>query len=129
MAKVLGVGGVFFKCRDKAALGAWYQEHLGMQINEYGGMEFEFKSAPKGGYCVWGPFSDETDYFSPSTKPFMINLIVDNLEAVLKKAQEGGATLVGEIEESQYGRFGWFLDPENNKVELWQPNPDFQFAK
>ena len=129
MAKVLGVGGVFFKCKDKVSLGQWYETHLGFTLNEYGGLEFQFDAAPPGGYCVWGPFSDDTDYFSPSTRDFMINLMVDDVEAVLARAQAGGAQIIGEIDNCEFGRFGWFMDPEGNKIELWQPDPDYKRSK
>ena len=76
---------------------------------------------PPEAYTVWGPFKDSTSYFEPSEKEFMINLIVDDLEGALAQAKEGGATIVGEIEEYEFGRFGWFVDPEGTKVELWVP--------
>lgn len=121
MANVLGIGGVFFKCKDRAALIDWYERHLGMQHNEHGGIEFSLQAAPKSGYCVWGPFSEDTEYFAPSKKEFMINLMVDDVAGVLKKAQAGGAEIVGEIEQYPYGEFGWFVDPEGNKIEIWSP--------
>ncbi len=121
MAKVLGVGGVFFKCRNKEALSAWYKKHLGMSLNQLGGIEFDHADAPTGAYCVWGPFAADTEYFSPSNKEFMINLIVDDLERALQQVEEGGAERVGGIENYDYGRFGWFVDPEGTKVELWEP--------
>lgn len=121
VARVLGIGGVFFKCRDREALGAWYREHLGLPVNERGGVEFGPKALPPGAYCVWGPFDASTTYFAPSEKPFMLNLIVDDLEGVLAQVARAGARVVGEVEEYEYGRFGWFVDPEGNKVELWEP--------
>ena len=121
MANVLGIGGVFFKCNDRDTLTAWYEQHLGFNIGEYGGTEFRTNTLPDSAYCVWGPFRGDTEYFAPSTKDFMINFMVDDLDGVLARAEAGGATLVGEVEEYDYGRFGWFLDPEGNKIELWQP--------
>lgn len=126
MANVLGIGGVFFKCENKEKLSQWYKEYLGFNIGEYGGTEFGFSSAPKGGYCVWGPFADDTEYFKPSQKGFMINLMVDDVDAVLLKAGNGGATVMEEKEEGEFGKFGWFVDPEGNKIELWEPNPNFK---
>ncbi|HSR42771.1 MAG TPA: VOC family protein [Longimicrobiales bacterium] len=123
MAKALGIGGVFFKCRDRTALGAWYRRYLDLPVNERGGVEFDLGSIPPGAYCVWGPFEEKTHYFNPSLKEFMINLIVDDLDGALSQVEEGGATLVGGVEEYDYGRFGWFIDPEGNKVELWEPAP------
>ncbi len=121
MANVLGIGGVFFKCKDRTSLIDWYERHLGMRHNEHGGIEFPLQAAPKDGYCVWGPFSGDTEYFAPSNKEFMINLMVDDVAGVLKKVQAGGAEIVGEIEQHPYGEFGWFIDPEGNKIEIWKP--------
>jgi len=124
MAQILGLGGIFFKCADRAKLTAWYQEHLGMQLSEHGSIEFFARDLPKGAYAVWGPFVDDTEYFLPSQKEFMINLMVDDVEGVLERARAGSAEIVGEIEEYDFGRFGWFVDPEGNKIELWQPLGD-----
>jgi len=121
MAKALGIGGVFFKCRNRQKLASWYKDYLGLSINELGGSNFDFKKLPGGSYCVWGPFDSTTRYFDPSEKEFMINMIVDDLEGALYQVTEGGAQVVGEIEEYSYGRFGWFVDPEGNKIELWEP--------
>ena len=121
MAKVLGVGGVFFKCRDAEALRAWYAEHLGLRFADHGSVDFDLRQAPPGALCVWSPFAGDTEYFAPSKKDFMFNLMVDDVEAMLARAEAGGATLHGGIERYEYGSFGWFVDPEGNKVELWQP--------
>ncbi len=121
MAKALGIGGVFFKCRDVQSLGAWYRDHLGLDLSEYGGTEFHPNRLPAGSYTVWGPFSSDTEYFQPSNKEFMINLIVDDVEQALAQVAAGGAQVVGEIQELEFGSFGWFIDPEGTKVELWKP--------
>jgi predicted enzyme related to lactoylglutathione lyase len=120
MAKALGVGGVFFKAGDPRVLGDWYRQWLGV---EFDGQSCGFKPAamPAGGLTVWAPFPLATKYFDPAPKDFMINLVVDDLDGALAQVQEGGATIVGGIEDYDYGRFGWFLDPDGNKVELWQP--------
>lgn len=123
MASVLGIGGAFFRCKDKKALTAWYEEALGMSVNEHGGIEFQTEDLPKGSYCVWGPFDAETRYFNPSQKEFMINLIVDDLDDALAQVSAMGAELIGDVESYSNGRFGWFIDPEGNKIELWQPAP------
>jgi len=122
MAKALGIGGVFFRSLDPKALIAWYAEHLGFEP-EAGHDSVSFKPAtvPPGGLTVWGPFKETTDYFSPSEKPYMFNLMVDDLEGALEQVKAGGAEVIGEIEEYDYGRFGWFIDPEGHKVELWVP--------
>jgi predicted enzyme related to lactoylglutathione lyase len=122
MARVVGVGGIFFRCRDPAALAGWYARHLGMPIADFGGVAFRPGDAPKGAMCVWSPLPESTKYFEPAAKEFMINLMVDDLERALSQVAEGGATIVGAIEQLDYGRFGWFVDPEGNKVELWQPH-------
>ncbi|MEJ2582553.1 MAG: VOC family protein [Acidobacteriota bacterium] len=121
MAKVLGVGGVFFKSEEPEELGAWYRKWLGMPVDPPYGASFLPGSVPAGGLTVWAPFDKDTEYFEPSTSGFMVNLMVDDLDGALGQVTEGGATIVGEIMEESYGRFGWFVDPEGNKVELWEP--------
>ena len=120
MAKVLGIGGVFFKSSDPARLRAWYGRWLGLPVDDYGA-SLTPATIPPGGYTVWSPFAADTNYFAPSQASFMINLIVDDVDAALAQVREGGAQVVGAPEQHDYGRFGWFLDPDGNKVELWQP--------
>jgi predicted enzyme related to lactoylglutathione lyase len=120
MAKVLGVGGVFFKSKDPKALCEWYKKWLGVEAKFPYGAFFKPATMPKGGRTVWSAFDANTDYFKPSSQPFMINLIVDDLDGALKQVVEGGAALAGERQNSEYGNFGWFIDPDGNKVELWQ---------
>lgn len=122
MAKALGIGGVFFKARDPKKLAAWYQDCLGIEINPtFGGTVFHASALPDKAYAVWSPFEDATTYFEPSENPYMINLIVDDLAGALSQVEKGGGTLAGDPEDSELGKFGWFVDPESNKVELWQP--------
>jgi predicted enzyme related to lactoylglutathione lyase len=121
MAKVVGVGGVFFKSDDPEKLGAWYQKWLGVPVEPPYGASFRPGDAPPGGFTVWGPFRQQTEYFNPSRREFMFNLMVDDLDGALAQVREGGAEIVGEIMEEDYGRFGWFMDPDGNKVELWEP--------
>lgn len=125
MAKVLGVGGVFFRSKDPKALAEWYGRWLGVPVEEsWGGAAFQPATVPAGGATVWSPFAHDTKYFDPATdRQFMVNLMVDDLDGALAQVQEGGAELAGEIDEQPYGRFGWFLDPDGNKVELWEPKP------
>lgn len=124
MAKVLSIGGVFFKCKDPEALGKWYEKWLGFDIDSsYGGTSFFHRKLPEDSYSVWAPFQADTTYFEPSSNKFMFNLIVDDLSSALQQVKEGGASLEGEPEISELGAFGWFTDPEGNKVELWQPKP------
>lgn len=125
MARILGIGGVFFKCRDTKALGEWYSKWLGMPLEpEYGGATLQPADMPPNSFTVWGPFKEESNYFDPSERPFMINLVVDDLDGALRQVAEGGARVIDEIQEEEYGRFGWFIDPAGTKIELWQPAAD-----
>lgn len=122
MAKVLGVGGVFFRSPDPKALGEWYQKWLGVPVDpSWGGAPFRPDGVPPGGYTIWAPFPGDTTYFDPPARAFMINLMVDDLDGALAQVKEGGAETVGEPETSEFGKFGWFIDPDGNKIELWQP--------
>jgi predicted enzyme related to lactoylglutathione lyase len=123
MARVLGVGGVFFRSSDPQALVEWYQRWLGVPIAFPHGNAFLPDAVPPGGATVWSAFPRDTRYFDPATRDYMFNLMVDDLDGALAQVREGGATVVGNVEEQDYGRFGWFMDPEGNKVELWQPKP------
>ena len=121
MAKVLGLGGIFFKADNPEKLCEWYKTHLGLSIDFPHGSVLRAEQLPKGAYAVWSPFPKDTDYFEPSNQSFMINFVVDDIEGALNQVKEGGAKVVGEIEESEFGKFGKFIDPEGNKVELWKP--------
>lgn len=117
MAKVLGLGGVFFKCADVEAYRAWWAQHMGVDVADWGSMEWE----PDGkGRTMMSPFDAETTYLLPSAKEFMINLRVDDVSGLIEQARAGGANVLGEPEVTEYGIFGWFIDPEGIKVELWQ---------
>ena len=124
MKRVTGIGGVFFKSKDPKALGEWYRKHLGMDLEEWGGVAFKWASAdnPSGtGTTLWTPFKEDTTYFAPSTASFMINLRVADLHAVLAALREEGCAVDAKVDESEYGKFGWVMDPEGNRIELWQP--------
>ncbi|HVT45155.1 MAG TPA: VOC family protein [Thermoanaerobaculia bacterium] len=123
MARVLGLGGVFFRSSDPKGLGDWYQRWLGVPVAHPHGASFQPAAMPPGGITVWAPFPQDTTYFAPSEREFMFNLVVDDLDGALAQVREGGAEVAGAIEEYEYGRFGWFVDPEGNKVELWEPRP------
>jgi predicted enzyme related to lactoylglutathione lyase len=115
---------VFFKARDPKALGAWYRTHLGIGVEDWGGAAFRWKGPdnPDGnGTTVWSPFAADTSYFAPSPASFMINYRVDDLHAVLAALRAEGVEVVEKVDESEYGKFGWVIDPEGNKLELWQP--------
>ncbi|MET0272605.1 MAG: VOC family protein [Phenylobacterium sp.] len=118
MAKVLGIGGVFFKAEDTKAVADWYARVLGLEVSEWGGVVFQH---PAEGYQVWSPFKADSDYMAPSTLPFMINLMVDDLDGVLAKAAAEGVEPTGRDDNDDYGKFAWIMDPVGIKVELWQP--------
>ena len=120
MAKVLGVGGIFFKSMDPARLYRWYERWLGFRAEPGSGFAFSPQDLPKDSVTVWSAFESATDYFAPSAKEYMFNLIVDDLREALSQVKEGGAEIIGEIGEYEFGKFGWFLDPDGNKVELWE---------
>jgi predicted enzyme related to lactoylglutathione lyase len=120
MAKVIGLGGIFFKSRDPKALSAWYAQHLGLPVDDWGGVRFDEDEKRKG-YTLWSPFAADTDYFGPSAQPYMINLRVDDLDGLLAQLREAGVTVDENIQDSEFGRFGWIWDPEGTRVELWQP--------
>ncbi|MGD8402046.1 MAG: VOC family protein [Anaerolineales bacterium] len=120
MAKALGVGGIFFKSVDPKKLYHWYERWLGFQAEPGSGFAFPHQDMPKDSVTVWSAFESKTDYFAPSAKEYMFNLIVDDLSGALQQVKEGGAEIVGDIQEYEFGKFGWFMDPEGNKVELWE---------
>lgn len=123
MKKVTGIGGIFFKCKDPSKMNDWYKNHLGLDTTEHGA-SFEWyqdEENTKKGSTQWGPFSEKTEYFAPSSKDFMINYRVENLEALLEELKKEGVTVVDEIETYDYGKFVHILDIEGNKIELWEP--------
>jgi predicted enzyme related to lactoylglutathione lyase len=125
MAKVLGIGGVFFKSKDPAALVKWYKEVVGLHVHDWGGVFItpEAMAAHAGAGTVFAPFKQDTDYFSPSTKEFMINLAVDDLDGILANCAKHGVLPVKTFPEEANGKFAHIMDPEGNKIELWEPKP------
>jgi len=124
MKRVTGIGGVFFKARDPKALAEWYRVHLGMNVEDWGGVAFRWvtDANPSGtGTTIWSPFKEDTAYFAPSDSTFMVNFRVEDLHAVLAALRAEGCQVDDKVEESDFGKFGWVMDPEGNKVELWQP--------
>lgn len=119
--RVTGLGGFFFKTEDPDGMKEWYKERLGLPTDQYG-CTFWWKDK-EGNDCStqWSPMSEKTKYFEPSKKQFMMNFRVENLVELLATLKKEGVTVVGEIEEFEYGKFGWILDPEGNKLELWEP--------
>ena len=125
--KVTGIGGIFFRSGNPAETRVWYGKNLGLAIDDYGSA-FEFRNANRPdeiNYLRWSPFDEETDYFKPSEKEFMINYRVQHIEGLVKKLRENGVTIVDEIEEYEYGKFVHIMDPEGNKIELWEPVDSF----
>ncbi|WP_420571623.1 VOC family protein [Kordia sp.] len=122
--RVTGLGGFFFKTEDPKGLKNWYGKHLGLPVDDYG-CTFWWKDK-EGNDCStqWSTFPNDTKYFQPSEKQFMMNFRVENLVELLAVLKEEGVTVVGEIEEYSYGKFGWIIDPEGNKIELWEPKDD-----
>ena len=119
--RVTGIGGFFFKANDSKKLVEWYNKHLGLKTDQYGSTFWWKDNNGKDCSTQWSPFSADTNYFSPSEKQFMQNFRVENLEALLENLKQEGVTIIGEIETYDYGKFGWILDPEGNKIELWEP--------
>jgi len=124
MARITGIGGVFFKSRnDRAALASWYHKLLGMPLESFGGavLRWPDDEAEDKGLTVWHIAEKESQWFSPSDSPFMINYRVDNLDEMIAQLSAGGIEIVGGPESHENGRFAWIMDPEGNKVELWEP--------
>ena len=120
MKRVTGIGGIFFKANDPKALAEWYQTHLGIEFGGKVYADFKFQEKEKG-WTAFSFFDADTKYFEPSEKQFMINFRVENLDELLKVLREEGVHVFDESEDTDYGKFGWILDLEGNKVELWQP--------
>jgi predicted enzyme related to lactoylglutathione lyase len=128
--KVTGIGGIFFKCKDPKKMREWYKTNLGLNTNEYGAV-FEWRQGAdttKKGFTQWSPFSEKTKYFEPSTKDFMINYRVENIEELIAQLQKSGVIITDTIEAYEYGKFVHIMDIEGNKIELWEPN-DIAFEK
>ena len=123
MKKVTGIGGIFFKSTDPDKLREWYRQHLGIEAEKWGCV-FNWQDDPRGasGMTTWAPFAADTKYFEPSEKPFMINFRVDDLNALVAELRAEGVEVL-KVEESEFGKFSWVMDPEGNRIELWEP-PD-----
>ncbi|MBL8242609.1 MAG: VOC family protein [Rhodanobacteraceae bacterium] len=124
MQRVTGIGGIFIKARDPERMKDWYRRHLGIDIQSWGGTSFRWQTPERpepDGMTVWSIFPPDTRYFDPSPAPFMVNYRVDDLHAVLAALREEGCTVDAKVEEAEFGKFGWVMDPEDNRIELWQP--------
>ena len=119
--RVTGLGGFFFKTKNPDEIKSWYKTHLGLPVDEYGCTFWWKDNAGNDCSTQWSPFKEDTKYFEPSTKAFMMNFRVENLERLLETLKDEGVTIVGEMEEYDFGKFGWILDPEGNKIERWEP--------
>ena len=126
MKKVTGLGGIFFKSRNPKEIMEWYQQHLGIEPDPWGGKTFEWRdkdNPERIGQTVVNPFKEDSKKFDPSTAPFMFNFHVADLPALLAQLRKDGVQIVGDMQDSEYGKFAWVMDPEGRKIELWQP-PD-----
>jgi predicted enzyme related to lactoylglutathione lyase len=123
MKRVTGIGGIFFKCKDPKKMHEWYKTHLGLDTNDWGAT-FEWREnddPSKKASTQWSAFPDTTKYFEPSTKEFMINYRVENLEALVEELKKEGVTIVDDLQVFDYGKFIHIVDAEGNKIELWEP--------
>ncbi len=123
-SRVVGIGGIFFKAQNPDTLREWYRAHLGLDIATWGGMAFDgMGSSPAGRQAstAWSIFPADTTYFAPSPAPFMINYRVENLDDVLAALRAEGCAVDDRTDTSEFGRFGWVMDPEGNRIELWEP--------
>jgi predicted enzyme related to lactoylglutathione lyase len=124
MKRVTGIGGIFFQAKDPAALGEWYRRHLGIDVQPWGGAAFDWADDagnPIGGTTAWSVGPADDVQFAPSTAPFMINYRVHDLAALLQALRDEGCNVLDKTDDSEYGKFGWVVDPEGNKIELWEP--------
>jgi len=121
MKRVTGIGGIFFKAKDPVALGEWYRQHLCMNVEAWGGVVFRWADDSSTGSTVWNPFPHDIAHFAPSTAPFMINFRVADLHLLFAALRAEGCQVEDKVEESEYGKIGWVLDPEGNRLELWEP--------
>jgi predicted enzyme related to lactoylglutathione lyase len=124
MKRVTGIGGIFFKAKDAPALRAWYKRHLGIDVQSWGGASLDWVDAdgkPAGGTTAWLIAAGDTKQFAPSNAAFMVNYRVHDLDALLAALKSEGCNVVDKTDDSEFGKFGWVIDPEGNKVELWQP--------
>ena len=126
MKRVTGIGGIFFKAKDAPALRAWYQRHLGIDVQNWGGAAFSWTDSagnPTGGMTVWSVGPQDGEQFAPGRASFMVNYRVEDLHALVTALKAEGCSVLDKIDESEFGKFAWVMDPEGNKVELWQPPP------
>lgn len=126
MQRVIGLGGIFFKANDPEKLATWYSKHIGLDVEEWGGVSFREGVADeltprRQSHTAWSPFAADTEYFAPSEKPYMVNYRVHDLDEVLAALRSEGVAVDEKVEASEFGKFGWLMDPEGNRIELWEP--------
>ena len=126
MKKVTGIGGVFYKVKDPESHKTWYKDNLGIDSDQYGGKFIwrDDEDSSKRCLTAWSPFPSDTKYFDPSQQSFMINYRVENLDQLIGELKKAGVEMAGEIEDTEYGKFAWIIDPDGYKVELWEANDD-----
>lgn len=128
MKRVTGMGGVFIKCKNPNEMYAWYEKHLGLK-REHGTVSFAWRDSEqpeKTGVTLWALFPESTKYFDPSRSPFMMNFRVENLEQLLAALRAEGVQVDDKVESHEYGKFGWIMDPDGNRIELWEPPSEEQ---
>ena len=118
---ITGVGGVFFKAKDPKALAAWYRDVLGLPLEAWGGAALRYDAPQHPPALIWNAFPASTSYFAPSSREFMINYAVDDMDAFLTRLRAKGVAILKRTDDDSNGRFAWILDPEGNKIELWEP--------
>lgn len=124
MDRVTGIGGIFFKASDPRALAEWYRVHLGLPVEPWGGAAIRWGTAENpSGTTIWSPHPSDSSNFEPGKASFMVNFRVADLDALLSALRLEGCNVLEQVDDSEYGKFGWVIDPEGNKVELWQPPP------
>lgn len=122
MRRVTGIGGIFFKARDPAQLAAWYRDHLGLDVTGWNGAIFQWGGeGSAAGATLWSPFAADSEYMAPGTASFMVNFRVADLDGLLAALRQEGCNVLDDVQRSEQGAFGWVIDPEGNKVELWEP--------
>ena len=120
MARITGLGGIFFRSKDPKALAAWYRDVLGIPVEPWGGVAFPVDTAGHPKVAVWSPFDADTKYMEPSAREFMVNLATDDLDGMVAQLEAKGVAILGRDDSDPHGRFAWFLDPDGTKIELWQ---------
>jgi predicted enzyme related to lactoylglutathione lyase len=124
MKRVTGIGGIFFKAKDAPALASWYKQHLGIDVQVWGGAAFDWTDddgKPVGGTTAWSIVPEDSTQFAPGNASYMVNYRVADLRALINALKEEGCNVLDKTDESEYGKFGWVIDPEGNKIELWEP--------